>query len=349
MRDSSPVQHVQASLAVAFGRGIVRLLSGCMFAAAVAGCGPTSFVITPVPAERELKEYILERDSVWTERRIVLLDIDGLLRNQRSETLFGAGGENPVSMLKEKLDKAADDDRVRAVVLRINSPGGTVTSSDLMYTEVRRFRERSGKPVIASMMDVCASGGYYIACAADRIYAHPTSVTGSIGVIMIAPDVSGTMAKLGIQANVIKSGALKDSGSPLREMTDADRAVFESMIGQMYARFLDVVAAGRPGLTLDRIRTLADGRVYLAPQAREAGLIDDVGTLEDAVAAAKQAAKIDGRPVVLVQYGRPLAHRPNVYARGGDTPAQVNLINIELPAMLTNGGPEFLYLWAPSW
>ena len=135
----------------------------------------------------------------------------------------------------------ADKD-VRAVVLRINSPGGGVTATDLMYGEVLRFRAQTGKPVIAAMLDVAASGGYYLACAADTIYAQPTTVTGSIGVIMMAPEFAGTMQKIGVRVNVIKSGEMKDMGSPFREMNEQDRAVLQGLIDGMYARFLDVVA-----------------------------------------------------------------------------------------------------------
>jgi protease-4 len=308
-----------------------------------------SFLVTPVPRARDLVESEVSRESVWATRKIALIDVDGVLRNQRERSLIAPPGENPVSLFKEKLDKAADDDRVKAVVLRINSPGGGVTASDLMYIELQRFKQQTGKPVIASLLDVAASGAYYIACAADQIYAHPTTVTGSIGVIMIAPDFSGTMQKLGVQANIIKSGALKDAGSPFREMTTEDRAVFQQMIDAMYERFLNVVAAARTDIDEPRVRKLADGRVYLAPEAREAGLIDELGTLHDAIRAAKQAAGLGETPVVVVEYARPLAHRPNIYADTTDVPAQVNLVNVDLPDWLHGASPQFMYLWAPGW
>jgi protease-4 len=313
------------------------------------GCAPASLLITPVSTNRELEEQVVLRESVWTSNRIVLLDVDGVLRNARAASLLGAGGEHPVSLLAEKLDKAADDDRVKAVVLRINSPGGSVTASDLMYEELRRFRERSGKPVIACMVDVAASGGYYIACAADRIYAHPTTVTGSIGVIAILPEVTGTMDKLGIRTNVIKSGELKDAGSPFREMNAKDEAVFRDLITRFYNRFVEVVKTSRKNLDETRIRELADGRVYPASEARANGLVDEIGTLYDAIAAAKSAAEMEQKKFLVVQYARPLSYRPNIYAEAGASPPQVNLVNVNLPDWLTGGGPQFLYLWAPGW
>lgn len=324
-------------------------VASVVLAAGLAGCVPTSFLITPVPGARELQEFEVERESLWAHRKIALIDVDGVLRNRRGGSLLGLEEENPVSVLKEKLDKAANDKEVRAVVLRINSPGGGVTASDLMYRLVRSFREQTGKPVVAYLMDLGTSGAYYLACAAERIYAHPTSVTGSIGVIMVAPDLSGTMQKIGLRANVIKSGELKDAGSPLREMTERDRAVFQQMIQEMYERFLGVVAESRPGLDPQKLRALADGRVYLAEEARRHGLVDEVGTIDDAIRAARQAAGLEQRKIVVVQYARPVSHRPNVYAQvPGDPVRSINLIHVDLPEWLTGSGPQFLYLWTPG-
>ncbi|MGE0482110.1 MAG: signal peptide peptidase SppA [Phycisphaerae bacterium] len=328
-------------------KSVVLVLAGLALAAG--GCGPTSFVITPVSAEPELVESVVMREGAFATRKIALVDIDGLLENGRRGSWLGLPAENPVATFKEKLDKAARDAAVRAVVLRINSPGGSVTASDLMYQEVCEFRRKTGKPVIASMMDLATSGGYYVACAADRILAQPTSVTGSIGVIMITPDLSGTMQKLGVRANVIKSGAMKDAGSPFREMSERDRAVFQGLIDRMYAAFVAVVARSRTNLGADRIRELADGRVYLAPEALELGLIDGTGSLNDSIVAAKELAKIAEQKVFVVQYARPVAHRPNVYAQPPGGPAQVNVVNLELPRWLSHPAPQFLYLWAPGW
>lgn len=317
-------------------------------AAATSGCGPTSFLITPVAASPRLVEHEVLRESVWASRKIAIVDVDGLLRNARSSSLLGEEGDNPVSLFHDKLTHASEDSAVCAVVLRVNSPGGGVTASDLMYGELRRFREKSGKPVIAALMDVAASGGYYIACAAERIIAQPTCVTGSIGVIMIAPDLSGTMAKIGLRANVIKSGPMKDAGSPLREMNPEDRAVFQSMIDRMYERFLSVVAQGRPQLGAERARQLADGRVYLGPEARENGLVDEIGSLYDAIDGARRAAKLEDEPIIVVQYAIPMAHRPNIYAESPPAEPQVNIVNIDLPEWLSSPAPQFLYLWSPQ-
>ncbi len=315
----------------------------------LAGCGPTSFLITPVSVKQPLTEEVVLRESPWAVKKVVLIDVDGVLQNARASSLLGTTGENPVSLFAEKLDKAARDKDVKAVVLRINSPGGGVTATDLMYSELRKFRQRTGKPVVAALLDVAASGGYYLACAADKVYALPTTVTGSIGVIMLTPDVSGTMGKIGMKMNVIKSGPLKDMGSLFREMSPEDKAVFQGLIDGMYARFLDVVGQSRTALSPDEVRTLADGRVYLAAEAKERGLVDEIGTLHDALAAAKQSAGLATAKVKVVQYGRPLAYRPNVYAQTDGVSGPVNVINVELPDWLRSPSPQLLYMWAPGW
>lgn len=319
--------------------------------ALLSGCGPASFLITPVPAQRELQEEVITREGLWATQKIALLDVDGMIQNDRPGSLMGLPGENPVALFKEQLDQSARDKRVKAIVLRINSSGGTVTASDLMHTELLRFKRKTGKPVIACFLDVAASGAYYLACAADRIYAHPTTITGSIGVIAILPQVTGTMQKLGIGVHVFKSGKLKDAGSPLREMNPTDEAMFEALIADMYARFLDVVRRGRPQL-VGELEEIADGRVMLAEAAKAQGLVDEIGTLHDALRAAKVAAGLADDKVLVVRYMRPLHYRPNIYAQTDAPPAppaQVNLINVQLPEWLSGGGPKLLYLWAPGW
>lgn len=312
------------------------------------GCAPTSFLITPVAAKPGLEEQVIQRDSIWATRKIAVIDVDGLLVNARSRSLLGAPGENPVATFNEKLDQARRDDAVAAIVLRINSPGGTVTATDLMYKELRRFREETGKPVVASLLDIAASGGYYLACGADAMYAHPTSLVGSIGVVMYLPEFAGTMAKLGIGMNTIKSGGMKDAGSPFRTMRPAEREYFEHLVDQMYARFVDVVAARRSALNRAELDPLADGRVYMGTAAAELGLVDGVGTIHAAIEAARERADLGATPIKVVLYKRALAYRPNIYAGSDPAPAQVNLINVTLPDWLA-ASPQFLYLWAPGW
>lgn len=343
--------HLSSDRPARFGAAQTRTATMllALFIAPLVGCGNMSLLITPVPTRQALEEHVLRRESAFASDRIAILDVDGLLSNARERPMIGPAGDNPVAVFKEKLDRAAADSRVKAVVVRINSPGGTVTASDLMFHELRAFKARTGKPVVAAMLDVAASGGYYIACAADEIVAHPTTVTGSIGVIMVLPEMSGLMGKIGVRTNVFKSGEMKDAGSPFREMGDAERAILQGLIDDMYERFVKVVRSGRPSIAEDRVRSIADGRIYTATQALEHRLIDRIGTLEDAISAARMRAGLVDRRVVIVQYARPLAYRANVYAAAPDGPAQVNYVNVDVGELLTPTAPQFMYLWAPGW
>jgi protease-4 len=184
---------------------------------------------------------------------------------------------------------------VKAIVVRIESPGGGVAPSQEIYQAIREVRE--SKPVIASMGGVAASGGYYIASACDTIVANPGTLTGSIGVIMELGNVEGLLQKLGVQPEVIKAGAYKDMGSLVRPMTDAERGLFQEMIDSVHTQFITAVAAGR-GMNKDQVRALADGRIFSGEQAKTAGLVDQLGGFEDAIALAASKAGVEGKPNV---------------------------------------------------
>ena len=316
-------------------------------ATGISACSAPSLLITPVSSRRQLEESELSRDSLFARDKIALIDISGTIQN--SETGFFLNpGDNPVSLLLEQLDAARRDHAVKAVVLRINSPGGTVVASELMHDEITHFRKTTGKPVVAVMMDVAASGGYYVACACDEIVAQPSTVTGSIGVIMLLFDATGTMNMIGLKGDAITSGPFKDAGSPFRAMKPEEREWFQKIVLDMYERFVKVVVAGRPKLDEAAVRKLADGRVYTAGQALEVGLVDRVATLRDTVDVLKK--RTHSSAVRLVVYGRPYDYRPNYYASAPTPPAatNVNLLNVNLPASLLPRAPQFLYLWAPG-
>jgi protease-4 len=325
------------------GLGVTSLLGLLL----VFGCGPTAYKITPVPVDQTLDETAVIDEGGWAPAKIAMIDLEGIIINDEKFRLLGEG-ENPVSLFVEKLDKAAKDRSVKAIVLRINSPGGGVTASDLMYSELLSFKRRTeGKrPVVAVLLDVAASGGYYVACGADEIVAHPTTVTGSIGVIMQLFSLSGTMGKIGAEAIAIKSGPMKDAGSPFRKLREEEREIFQNLVDQFYERFVAVVAKGRPNMTEARIREIADGRVYSAQQALELGFVDRIGTLRDALASVKE--KIGAERVRVVIYHRPLGWKPNIYAQNPAGAPQVNMVNIELPRDLALPQARFLYLWAPG-
>jgi protease-4 len=308
-----------------------------------AGCGENvGWVIKPIPLEEELVEAVISKDEgLFVSDKIVVLDVDGLLFNRHEESLFGFG-ENPVSLLIEKLDKAKSDKNVAAVVLRINSPGGGVTASDIMYRKLRQFRQETKIPVVAVLEDVGASGGYYVACGADRILAHPTSVVGSIGVIVQTLSFSGTMQKLGIDAKAVTSGPRKDLASPLKPLDKEDLAILQKIVDEYYGRFVGVVAKARPKLDAQALKVLADGRVYTGEQAKANGLVDDLAYLDDAVKLAKQMSSTQRAKVVM--YHRPWGAKANAYAVAG-APAQINLLNISVPDLAALARPQFLYLW----
>lgn len=310
------------------------------------GCPNRGLLIQPVSTRRDLVESEILRDDGAVRDKVALIDVSGILMNASRWELLGKG-EQPVSLLLEQLDKARKDAAVKAVILRINSPGGSVVASELMHQEISHFRKTSGKPVVAVMMDVAASGGYYVACACDEIMAQPSSVTGSIGVLMQMVDVSGTMSKIGIRTDAIASGPRKDAGSPLRALTPDERALFQNMVNDMYERFIGVVAAGRPKLDEPTIRSLADGRVYTATQALQAGLVDRITSMRETVDVAK--AKAGVKRARLVTYHRPLDYKPNYYAQlptaaSGD----INVIHLDAASLLNNTAPRFMYLWQPG-
>ena len=197
----------------------------------------------------------------------------------------------------EQLKKFAKDDSIKAIVLRINSPGGGVGPSQEIYSEVRKLKGK--KVVVASMGALAASGGYYIACAADRIYANPGTITGSIGVIMQFVNVKELIEKIGIKGFVVKSGGFKDTGSPVREMKPEERELLQGVIDNVHSQFVAAVAEGRR-LDPEAVRRLADGRIFSGEQAMALGLVDVIGNQEDAVAGAGKLAKIEGEPRVVV-------------------------------------------------
>jgi len=274
----------------------------------------------------------------------VLIDIDGVISEASDDHGFlEPPEESMLARVREQLDRARGDSSVRALLLRINSPGGTVTASDILYQELMRFKHDRDVPVVAHFMGVAASGGYYVAMAADELIAEPTTVTGSIGVIFVGVNVSGLMQKLGVTDQTLTAGAQKDAGSWLRPMKPAERAHLQSVLDDMHERFKQTVAAGRHGLDRSRIDELADGRIYSASQAKANGLVDGLGDLEESVAVAQRRAGLASARVVI--YHRPREYRQNLYTQA---PAVPKVMRLELAPSLPLARPGFLYLWAPG-
>ena len=314
-----------------------------MIAVLVAGCSVISVDLSP--KIRPLTEETVEGKS---GPKILLMDVSGMLSDEGTQPILNLGNPPPrVPMLvrvREELKKAEEDKEVRALIVRINSPGGTVTASDIMYREILSFKERTRRPVVAVMMDIAASGGYYLALAADTIVAHPTTVTGSIGTIMLSVNAEGLMQKIGVAATTIKSAEHKDMGSPFRSLTPEERAVFQAVIDELQRQFLAKVVAHRK-LAPETARKLADGRVYTADQALAHGLVDKIGYMSDAIAAAKQAAGLDEARVIV--YHRPRQYRATYYARAEETSIGALDASLAGVASIAASGPRFLYLWWP--
>lgn len=275
--------------------------------------------------------------------KVLLLDISGMISSEGKDGLVPAPGL--LARIKEQLTKAAQDDHVKAVVLRINTPGGTVTASDIIYHELKSFKTSRKVPIVASIMDLGTSGGYYIAAAADAVLAHPSSVTGSIGVIMLTINARGLLEKVGVEATAVTSGPRKDMGSPFRMMTSEERAIFQGLIDSFYQRFLTIVQEGRPNLQMEQIKKLADGRVYTGDQAKAAGLVDEIGYLEDAIELAKKKAKITEARVIT--YRRPGEYSNNVYSKLLAPGPLAGLAEMDVMAFIRGGAPQFMYLWMP--
>ena len=219
-----------------------------------------------------------------TDDRIALIRVEGVILD--SQTTIG------------ELKRFSENPSVKAIVIRIDSPGGGVVPSQEIYNAVKQVRSKHNKAVIASMGSVAASGGYYIAAATDRIVANPGTLTGSIGVIMETANVEGLLQKIGVEGVVIKSGKYKDVGSPLRKMSTDERGLLQGVMDDVHKQFIEAVAEGR-SLELRAAQALADGRIFTGRQAKEAKLVDELGDLEDAIQLAAEVVGIEGEPKVI--------------------------------------------------
>lgn len=254
------------------------------------------------------------------EDRVALIRIEGVILDSQ-ETIT-------------ELKRFAENPYVKAIVLRIDSPGGGVVPSQEIFDAVQRVRNKNNKAVVASMGTVAASGGYYIAAATDRIIANPGTLTGSIGVIMETANVEGLLKKIGVEGIVVKSGKFKDVGSPLRKMTDEEQALLQSVMDDVHKQFIDAVAEGR-AMEVDTVQALADGRIFTGQQAKEAKLVDELGNLDDAIQLAADIAGIEGEPKV-VEPRRRFSLRELIESR----------LSVIFPKLDFYSGVSFKYLMA---
>jgi protease-4 len=268
--------------------------------------------------------------------KVLLLEISGFLTSEDSSSVLSSRKKpGSLALLREELDRARTDKSIKALVLRISSPGGGVTASDLLHHELTKFKKDTGLPILAHLMDTAASGAYYAAVAADRITAQPTCVTGSIGVIMLRLDATGLMEKIGLRSYEITSGEKKGMGSPLRQLSPEERTLFQAVVNSLQERFVNTVAEGRK-MPLEAVQKLADGRIFTSSEALASGLIDAIAYLDESMEQVKKMARLD--KALVVTYSRPGEYRSNLYS--------MNLITIDAGSMLQPGS-GFLYLWWP--
>ena len=295
-------------------------------------------------SKEPLKEYTLQGKE---EGKLLVIPVRGFLSDAPKKDLLRERAST-VQEVVSQLRKAEKDQEIKALLLEINSPGGSITASDILYHEIMAFKERTNIKIVAVMMDVAASGGYYIALPADRIMAHPTTITGSVGVIFINPKVTGLMDKLGLGVEVNKSGTEKDIGSPFRPSTPEEQKIFQELTDKLGGRFLDLVAKHRR-MDPKALADISTARIYLAEEALQLKLIDRIGYLNEAIAEAKALAGLPQEAKVVV-YRRSKYPNDTPY----NTPSSLYnnsggpLVDLNLPEIIPNLNPGFYYLWMPG-
>ena len=307
------------------------------------GCEAPKIRIFPSSAD-PLKEYTLQGKE---KGKVLVIPLRGMI-SDAPKRQFIRTWPSMVQEIVSQLRKAENDPEVKAVLIKIDSPGGSVFASDLIYNEIVAFKKRKEAKVVVAMMGVAASGGYYIALPADFILAHPTTVTGSVGVLFIRPDVTGLMEKIGVDVSVSKTGKNKDMGSPFRQATEEEKKITQDLIDQLAARFLDRIAKHRK-LDPKKLEEISSARIYLANEALNLGMIDRIGYLDEAVSEAKKLAELPQDAKVVV-YRRTEYPDDNLYntstsryeGRG------LSIISLDLPGSLAPLQTGFYYLWQPG-
>lgn len=309
----------------------------------LAGCGAPQIKIG-TNYSNPLQEFTLEGEAA---EKILVVPVRGVIDNEPDRELF-TSRPGVLQEVVAHLRKASKDKNVKAVVVTVDSPGGTALASDAIYKEIMDFKARTGATVAAVFLKTAASGGYYISMAADHITAHPMTITGSVGTIFMRPKVHELFDFIGIDVAVTKSGKNKDMFSPFREETEEEAELFQDMVAEMNARFLSVVADSRK-LSSEVMQEVATARVFTAGRALELGLVDEVGYMDDALSAVKKKAGLPADARV-VAYRRNLYADDNIYnpatGVGGKAPS---LIDMGMASHMVIPRTGFYWLWAPEY
>ncbi|MCS6771317.1 MAG: signal peptide peptidase SppA [Kiritimatiellae bacterium] len=321
--------------------GLLLLVAGLIAILSLASALEQKIALRNPIHDRAVDEFPALKE-IWSygngETKVARIAVEGLILREVEDGLFGPT-LNMVDSVLAQIRAAKADPDVRAILLEVDSPGGGITASDEIYRALVDFRESgTNRVVVIFMRDLAASGGYYISMAGDWLIAQPTTVLGSIGVIMQTVNIKGLSEKLGIRDVTIKSGPNKDLLNPFEEVDPAQRRLVQEMIDDMFEHFLGIVAQNRSRIPADQLRTLADGRLFVAPRALELGLVDQIGYWEDVMA---KTAELLGVPEIkVIRYEEPL------HLWGW-------LMSVRKPIHPTAwirelmASPKFLYLWAP--
>ncbi|MFH0888800.1 MAG: signal peptide peptidase SppA [Planctomycetota bacterium] len=281
-----------------------------------------------------------------SENKILIISVKGVILNNEGDSgFFGATNESINERISRSLKQVQQDKNIKAILLRVDSPGGGITECDQIYQSIKRFKQSNPQiPIVALMDDMAASGGYYISAMADKIIAHPTTLTGSIGVIAQFINIEGLFSKLGLKDIVIKSGVMKDIGSSTRAMTEEEKALLQGIIDEMYGRFVQVITEGRKNLSREQILKLADGRIYTGEQAVKNGLVDEIGYLEDAIKSTETLAKISKAKIIEYEKSKGFID----FMFGALSPKfqpEMNLTRELKSFIYSSNTPRLLYLW----
>ncbi len=319
------------------------LIVSILFALIAAGCTAPKIRLYPSAAD-PLKEFTIRGED---KDKLLVIPIRGIISDAPNQQFF----RTMPSMVQEivsQLRLAEKDDDIKAILLKIDSPGGSVIASDILYNEIVEFKNRTGIKVVVAMMGVAASGGYYISLPADVIVAHPATITGSIGVIFYRPKVTGLMRKIGVDVEVNKSGINKDMASPFRKATEEEEKILQSLTDQLGQLFIDKLVHHRK-LDQNQLAEISTARIFLANEALELGLVDKVGYIGSAVEEAKKIAGLSEDAKIIV-YRRTEYPDDNLYntsttrleGRG------ISLISLDFLGAMTGLQTGFYYLWAPA-
>ncbi len=290
--------------------------------------------------DEPLTEISLQGDG---NDKIALINVNGVISDRPQESFL----VNKPSVLQDfvaKLNAIKTDSNIKALIIKIDSPGGGVTASDIMYNELVKFKKETGIKIVVSMMNVAASGGYYIALPADKIFAHPTTITGSVGVIFMRPGLSGLLRKVGVSVDVTKSGRNKDMGSIFRPQNKEEEELFNNLIKKLAKRFHSLVNKHRK-ITPKNLEIVKTARVVIAEDALNLGLIDEIGYLDDVIADTKKIANLENNAQVIV-FRKTEYYDDNIYNNiDSKSKKNLSLINTGLIDSISSLKTGFYYLW----